>query len=274
MKFVFIVLFVSLFSFSRSSLAMQDKSSDNIQGIDVSHYEGAVDWSKVKSAGVVFAYAKATEGNTLIDPYLKRNFEQARQNQIVVGAFHTARPTSPFNPSEAVSQASFFANTLQNQLGDYGDIMPVLDLEFNSGLTASDLAQWTRIFLDTTKKITHKKVILYTGVWFLQANGNLKNEFADVPLWIAYYKSNTPPDCAGWKRWLIWQYTDKGKMEGVGPNTDLNAGPFSVDDLKGMSQGNVYTNGMIILVLLVGFTVGFILLVKRIRKNRCTTYFN
>jgi lysozyme len=160
-------------------------------------------------------------------------------------------------------------------VGDYGDIMPVLDLEFNSGLTASELAQWTRIFLDTTKKITRKEVMLYTGIWFLQENGNLKNQFSDVPLWIAYYKDNIPPDTAGWNRWLIWQYTDKGRMEGVGSNTDLDAGPTSLDALKGVPSESIPSTGIMILGLLVGFMVGFLLLLKRTRfKNPVATSSN
>ncbi|HJV47318.1 MAG TPA: glycoside hydrolase family 25 protein [Bacillota bacterium] len=275
MKFIFIMLFVCLIPFSNLAFAMQEKSSANSKGIDVSHYEGEVDWEKVKSSGVDFAYTKATEGNTIIDQYLKRNVEQARDNNILIGAFHTARPTSPFNPSEAVSQASFFASTLYNEVGDYGDIMPVLDLEFNSGLTASELAQWTRIFLDTTKKITHKEVILYTGIWFLQENGNLKNQFSDVPLWISYYKDNTPPDIAGWNRWLIWQYTDKGSMEGVGSNTDLNVGPTSLDALKGVPSESNHSTGMTSFGLLVCFMIGFLLLFKRTRfNNKVTTHSN
>jgi GH25 family lysozyme M1 (1,4-beta-N-acetylmuramidase) len=217
--------------------AMESRSVSNVKGIDVSHWDGTIDWSQVETNGVKFAYLKASEGTTLVDSKFANYVTGAKANSIAVGAYHYAKPTAPYKPSEAVNQAAFFVNTMKSTLANYGDIMPVLDLEENGGLSPKELGQWVRVFTNTVELLTHRQVMIYVSEDFLQSNGNLNNMISDLPLWVSYwdqyYGGQNPPDIAGWNQWTAWQYSSKGTVPGITGSVDLDVGPSSVEALKG-----------------------------------------
>jgi GH25 family lysozyme M1 (1,4-beta-N-acetylmuramidase) len=217
--------------------AMESKSISNLKGIDVSHWDGMIDWSRVGESGVKFAYLKASEGTTIVDSNFTNYVIGARANSIAVGAYHYAKPTAPYNPSEAVNQAVFFVKIMKSALTNNGDIMPVLDLEENGGLSPSELAQWVRIFTNTVELLTNRQVMLYVSEDFLQNNGDLNNMISDLPLWVSYwdqyYGGQSPPDTAGWNEWTAWQYASQGTVAGITGSADLDVGSPSLEALRG-----------------------------------------
>ncbi|KFM99778.1 glycosyl hydrolases 25 family protein [Bacillus clarus] len=216
---------------------MQNRSSSNVTFIDVSHWEGSIDWNAVKASGIQAAYAKATEGVNFVDPTFVQNIQAARSAGVLIGAYHFAHPEQ----NNAISEADYFVNILKN---NPIDLIPVLDLESpidpsKSNLTGTAISNWARTFINYVKQATGKGVMLYTGVWYINEFG--VSGLSDVPLWIARYSSTPPTDCGGWTEWTAWQYTDSGQVSGVG-NCDMSVA-ISLDALKGSNESEGGSNG-------------------------------
>lgn len=207
---------------------MQGKSSTNIKMIDVSKWQGDVDWSKVKAAGISAAYAKSSEGVTFTDPTFAQNVKNAKAAGIPIGAYHFARPEN----NDATAEAKHFVSLLKQYPTD---LMPVLDLESptnSDSLTGNDLATWARTFIDYVQHATGRKVMLYTGNWYVNQYGI--TGLSDVPLWVANYANiSAPPNCGGWTRWTAWQYTENGSVAGVSGKCDISVAE-SIEALKGV----------------------------------------
>ena len=201
---------VALSLMAASALAYAD-------GVDISHWQGSINWSRVKHDGVKFAFMKATEGTGYSDPTLKTNWAGAKRNGIYRSAYHFARPSV----GSAARQARFFVAKVGSFKGK-GDLPPVLDLEATGGLSASKLRTWVRTWLETTEKLTGRTPILYFSPYFwIDHLGNATN-FTHYPLWIAHYTSGRPLVPGGWKTWTFWQRTSSGSVEGISGHVDMN----------------------------------------------------
>ncbi|HCW06220.1 MAG TPA: hypothetical protein DGG95_02520 [Cytophagales bacterium] len=168
-----------------------------LNGIDISHYQGIIDWDKVKTD---FVICKCTEGTNYLDPTFIHNKQACEDRGITFGCYHFSRG------GNAVSEADWFLN--------HADGFLVLDWEIEH----ADPVEWCKKFIDRVYEKTQKSVILYTN----EARA-LKYDFGDYPMWIAKYGTNDgtmqkPPT----KEWLIWQYTSKGKVDGIKGDVDLN----------------------------------------------------
>lgn len=219
---------------------MQNLSGENIHGLDVSHWQGNIDWKAVKEHNnIKFAYLKATEGRTYNDPSFIFNAKEARSAGIPVGAYHFARPDNNPTKENAIEEAKFFIATLERGFGhrNYGDIYPVLDLEVPSAckdakLNTLQVLEWANSFKNFFNKQIESGLMIYTGSYFIQEHNNFNyltsgNPLADMPLWIAMYpnargKKNYPQNVGNWKRWTVWQYTNSGKINGIAGKVDLN----------------------------------------------------
>ena len=133
-----------------------------IPGIDVSHWQAQIDWPAVRAAGKRYAFIKATEGTSFVDDTFERNWEQAKQAGLLVGAYHFFRPLQ-----DAQNQAEHFLNTAD--FGE-GDLPPVLDMEVNNRLRPSTYIERVEIWMDEVERQTGKKAIIYSGVSFLNGN--------------------------------------------------------------------------------------------------------
>ena len=191
--------------------------SDNefpIKGIDVSHHQNTIDWTKVKSDNIRFAFIKATEGGNFVDNRFQYNWKNAELNGIDVGAYHFF--TFCRNP---VDQAR---NFIKNVPVDKYALPPVIDLEFggNCMLTKNkaslliDIKQFENIIFAKYAK----KPILYVTQEFYAAF--LQNEFKDNPIWIRnIYKK---PKLSDKRKWIFWQYSNRGHISGIDEYVDLN----------------------------------------------------
>ena len=186
-------------------------------GIDVSEYQGHIDWEALRDSGTAaFSIAKATEGRNLIDAEFRRNWREMRANNFPVrGAYHFARPSH--DPKDAVLQASAFVNTVE---GFHDGEFAVLDIESdfvddendsNSGAIDADALvswcfSWTSAVMGATGLPPHR-VVIYTGAWFWDSHtiqGDARDALAARhPLWFSSY-TQKPVMPQGWPTWLLW----------------------------------------------------------------------
>ena len=187
-----------------------------LRGIDVSNYQGHVDWAAVKASGISFAICKATEGTTYLDPTLGANWAGMRANGIVRGAYHFGHPGT-----SAINQAHFFVNSVTGAGGFHNSssLQLVLDLEDADGQSPAVVWAWVQAFMAEIQSLTGRPGIIYTGYYFWKDNvGNPTNNL-NAPLWIAAYTASplVPP---AWPYFTFWQYSDAGKVPGVSGNVD------------------------------------------------------
>lgn len=199
-----------------------------IEGIDVSHHQndkGSIDWLEVENAGYDFAFVKATGAVSYTDPYFTANMEDASAAGLLVGAYHFAYPEY----NDAVSEAQHFISVA----GDYlktGYLRPALDLEDDPAensypyrMGRESLSKWIHLWMDTVKSETGVEPIIYTG-WYAREGDYLDASIAEYDLWIAHYTYDptVAPDTGIWGTWDFWQYSDKGSVQGIEGNVDLN----------------------------------------------------
>lgn len=184
--------------------------SDTIIGIDVCRYQGSIDFGSVKDAGIQFVYVKATEGTVHQDRRFDDNVTGAKAAGIPVGAYHFLT-----NRNSATAQAANFINTVK----DYDmDLVPYIDVEVCNQWTAQQLCDSLIVMVDIIEKHFGVKPIIYTSERFY--NKFLARSFAGHPMFIAKYSSSQPNSDN--LNWIIWQYSDSGKIDGISTNVDMN----------------------------------------------------
>lgn len=199
-----------------------------VHGIDISHYQGEVDWEKLvqyqsPDYPLQFVFIKATEGGDLSDNNFQKNFASARQYGFIRGAYHYFNPGAP-----AAKQAEFFINTVKL---DSADLPPVLDVERKGVRSKESLVKAVKLWLDIVEAHYGVKPILYTSYRF-KTNYLNDSIFNSYPYWIAHYYV----DSVQYKgSWTFWQHTDVGTIPGVEENVDLNIFNGTLDELKSLT---------------------------------------
>jgi GH25 family lysozyme M1 (1,4-beta-N-acetylmuramidase) len=206
------VAVAGLSALAASALAYAD-------GIDVSHWQGTVNWTKVDNDGVQFAFMKATDGTSYTDPQFSTNWSQARSHGIYRGAYHFAEPSS--SSGSAVAQAQHFVSTV-GSLKHAGDLPPVLDLETTGGLGSSALQSWVSTWLSTVERLTGRNPMIYVSPYFWIDHLGNSTAFHHYPLWVAHYGVSSPKVPGGWPTWSFWQRTSQGHVDGVSGYVDMN----------------------------------------------------
>ncbi|MCX5214797.1 lysozyme [Kitasatospora sp. NBC_00240] len=205
------------------------------QGMDVSSYQGDVNWNAAVSNGAQFAYLKATEGTTYLNPYFYAQSGGSFLAGVVRGAYHFALP----NLSGAAAQANFFVDHGGGWTPDGLTLPPALDIEYNPygadcyGLSQSAMVDWIREFSDTVHDRTSRYPLIYTTTaWWSSCTGNNAGFGATNPLWVARYASSVGTLPAGWGFQTIWQYADSGSLPG---DQDWFNGPY--DRVQALANG-------------------------------------
>jgi GH25 family lysozyme M1 (1,4-beta-N-acetylmuramidase) len=198
--------------------------SGYIEGIDVSHWQGAIDWPTVADTGRRFAFLKATDDTDFVDSYYAANYAQAKAAGLTVGAYHFARPDA--TPGSAVAQADHFADHL---FLASGDLRPVLDLEKTGSLEPAELRAWTRDFLEQLYQRTGQRAMIYVSPAFWSSKLGNTAWFAANGyelLWIAHWTTASSPTvpAGNWDGhgWTFWQYTSDGAVPGIEGRVDLD----------------------------------------------------
>lgn len=186
-----------------------------IQGIDVSRWQGQVDFALVAAAGVSFCFCKATEGLQHVDPRFAANWPAIAAARLIRGAYHFARPGT-----DAADQADFVFDTVRPEAGD---LPIVLDLEKDDGLPPAAVRAWTETFVARLRKRLGVPPIIYTGFYFWRDEAG-DGDALDCPLWLAAYVDDPARYVpAAWERWSFWQYTSKGSVPGIQGDVDRDA---------------------------------------------------
>lgn len=194
-----------------------------LEGIDVSSYQGTIDWAKVAGAGKRFAIVRASGGSLDIDATYAANRTGARAAGLAVGAYHFANPDSV--SGDALREAAWF---LRYATPARGDLVPALDLERNMDLTTGGLQRWVRTWLGAVEASTGVKPMIYTTPSFWQQQMGDTRAFADAGytvLWIAHWGVTSPTvPGAGWggNGWTFWQYSSRGSVPGIAGKVDLD----------------------------------------------------
>jgi lysozyme len=192
----------------------------SVHGIDVSAYQGRIDWPEVSRHRVRFAFIKASEGATLRDARFARNWEQARAAGILSGAYHYFQP----NRDGAV-QAELFIKLVPLAPGD---LPPVLDVEATRFHDVAELRREVRQWLELVQAHYGVRPILYSNYGFYQHY--LAGHFDDFPLWLAHYEVARPTLPA--TRWIIWQHSDEAYVPGIRGTVDFNVFQGSYEALQ------------------------------------------
>jgi lysozyme len=187
-----------------------------IAGIDLSHYNGSVNFSKLPAAGLAFAFVKATEGSFTKDPLYLANYSGLKENQIPRGAYHFFYPQL-----DAQAQASNFLSVV-TQL-NAGDLPPVLDVEVSGEQSPSVIATAMQQWLDAVQQNLGCTPIIYTAAGFWNSALGGTTSFAAYPLWVAEYTGNSSPLLpTGFSDYVFWQYSESGSVPGIAGNSDLD----------------------------------------------------
>lgn len=190
----------------------------SVHGIDAARYQGMIDWSTARNAGVSFAWLKATEGGDHIDPGFSANAPQARAAGVPVGAYHFYYFCR--TPEE---QAKWF---MQNVPHVPGDLPPVLDIEWNhqSSCKRQPDPQTVRSEMARFVNILNKHYgtlpVIYTTPDFYADND--LGQMRGAEFWLRTVAAHPSERYPG-EDWSFWQYTGTGVVPGVGGNVDINA---------------------------------------------------
>lgn len=215
MKRIFIILLCiifSLFIMIYPSLAIEPSSSVIYEGIDVSEYQGYIDYKKVKQEGIQVVYIRSSEGNNYIDSYFETNYKNAKENGLYIGCYHylTARSVA-----EANEQADFFVSLVSKKSID---CKLAMDFESFGDLSNEEINQISLTFLNKVKELSGKDVIVYSDTY--NASNRFYGEVTNFPLWVAQYEVEEPTDNGNWNKWEGFQYTDEGIVNGISGYVD------------------------------------------------------
>lgn len=180
------------------------------QGIDVSHYQGRINWEQVAAdKNVQFVYVKATESSDFVDEFYERNLHGAKRAGIPVGVYHFFRPT--------VSASAQLANFRFNVDPHQQDLIPIVDVEKRGKGSLSQFQSRLREFLKGVERIFGVKPIIYTGVNFYAKY--LEGRFTDYRFMVARYAEEFPGLCDDVPI-VLWQYSCTGKVDGIKGHVD------------------------------------------------------
>jgi GH25 family lysozyme M1 (1,4-beta-N-acetylmuramidase) len=208
------------------SVSASDAATTRAKGLDVSNWNGAINWTKVAKAGYRFAFGKATEGTSYNDKTYTTNRNGSEAAGLVFGAYHFARPTGT-NLAGATASAIKQANHFLNVAGPQpGELPPVLDLEKTGNLSKQRLLAWTLAWLGQIDARTGVQPFVYTSPLFWKGNlgDSTAAAAAGTGLWIAHWTSNSQPTvpAKNWNGtgWRFWQWTDCATVPGVNHCSD------------------------------------------------------
>ena len=180
-------------------------------GIDISSYQGYIDWAKVSSdKDIRFVYIKATEGATYRSPHYAHNITQARRYGLLVGSYHYLTSTSSIDEQ--------FNNFSTYALRDVQDLLPMLDVEVRGTWSRSQLIDSVDKFCDLVKDHYGVQPMIYSTMGFY--NKNLTPHFNKHKLYIGRY-SNSEPEINWEGEYTIWQYSESGIIPGIDAYVDL-----------------------------------------------------
>lgn len=194
-------------SASRPSEDDLDLMTRERNAIDVSEWQGRIDWRRVSRSGIRYTYIRACVGSSFIDSQFRRNCREARRHGIRTGFYHyvTARSVE-----QARRQARFFARTIAPCRYD---LRPALDFESFGRLNKEEINRIALAYMQELERLTRHRPAIYSD------SSNAVNTFTDrrltrYPLWVAAYGVQRP-ETGNWSSYSMWQYADDGRIPGI-----------------------------------------------------------
>ena len=217
-----------------------------VPGIDVSYWNAGIDWPKVRATGQRFVFVKATESSSYRDPTFDDNWFGAKSAGLLRGAYHFFRCNV-----DAKRQADSFIDYVKS-FRDDGELPPVLDIETHDGQRRDKILPAAKTWLDRVEAAFGRKPIIYSGKYFLQdyfseTGGGPPAWAKDHALWLAQYPDQYVPGMEpflprGWFRWTFWQYSEKGRVNGIHANVDLNLFNGTLEELYKFAEAELITD--------------------------------
>jgi GH25 family lysozyme M1 (1,4-beta-N-acetylmuramidase) len=206
-----------------------------VLGMDVSSYQGNVNWSGAWNNGARWAYVKATEGTGYTNPYFAQQYNGSYNIGMIRGSYHFALP----DRSSGSYQADYFVNHGGGWSRDGKTLPGALDIEYNPyggecyGLSQSSMRSWISSFINEYYARTGRWAVIYTTTdWWTTCTGNYGGFASNDPLWIARYASSAGTLPAGWGYYSFWQYASSGVFPG-----DQDTWNGSYTGLQNMANG-------------------------------------
>jgi len=187
-----------------------------VKGIDVSYYQGTIDWNAVKNDGVAYAFIRVSDGEVFADPKFDSYWAGSRAAGIKHGAYQFFRPAQ-----DPIAQADLLLSKIGNKLAA-DDLPPVVDVEASDGETAATVETKLHAWVDRVTTALGRAPIVYTGQYFWRDSVG-GADFTSSPLWHAQYTTASCPTIAEpWHGWTFWQYTSSGTVAGISGDVDLD----------------------------------------------------
>ena len=182
-----------------------------LPGLDVSSWQGNVDWATVAANGARFAYVKATEGTSYVNPY----FTQQYAGAYGVGLVRRGVPLRPARPVDGRRAGAVVRRARRLVVGRRPDAARRAQHEYNPygatcyGLSQSAMVAWLTSFVTQYQALTTRWPVIYTTTnWWQTCTGNYAGLGATVPLWIACW-CQTRPASGRWSSYAFWQWTNQ-----------------------------------------------------------------
>lgn len=190
----------------------------NVHGIDISRYQGDIDWGRVAASGVRFAFIKSTEGGDIADPMFAANWVGAAAAGIPRGGYHFY-----YFCRTGAEQAAWF---IQNTPRQAGALPPVLDMEWTRSRNcptrpdAETVRAEAASFLAIVGQHYGQRPVIYTTVDFWEENQMWR--LGGYDFWLRSVAGH-PRETYEGHHWAFWQYTGTGRVPGIAGDVDLNA---------------------------------------------------
>ena len=202
---------------------------NKIFGIDISHYQGRVEWGKLKKINketeISFIIMRAAVGEDDEDQEFSTNWYHAKKLNIIRGAYHYYRPDE-----NSIKQADNFISIVNLEKGD---LPPVLDIEAVPSLQSiKSLKKGLKKWLNKVETHFGIKPIIYTSDSYYK-NYLSDTTFQNYIFWIANFNPVIHPQ---FKKWKIWQFSKTGRIEGINHDVDFNVFNGNIEELKKMTK--------------------------------------
>lgn len=218
-----VVVLCAAWADSRGAIIVVPPSGSTTEGVDVSKFQGTIDWSAVAASGKSFAIARVSDGLT-VDSTFQHNWQGIAEAGLIRGAYQFFQPGM-----DSASQAAL----LLSQIGTLGpgDLPPVLDVEITGGESGATINAKIGTWVAIVRAATGRNPIIYTSPLFWATTINSSPNFG-TDLWTADWNPTLPHVSSPWTGWEFWQYSISGRVAGIPGQVDLDRFNGSLAELQ------------------------------------------
>ncbi|MCO8193805.1 MULTISPECIES: GH25 family lysozyme [Anaerofustis] len=189
-------------------------ANSEYKGIDVSVWQGDINFKEVKKDGIEAVYIRAGQGSNYTDTKFERNYKEAKKEDLKIGFYHyvTAR-----NTRQAREQAHFFYSLIKNK---DQQLRPAMDFEQLDGLSKKECNDIAKVYMETLENLLGYKPAFYSNAYDVQTVW--EKDLNKYPLWIADYGVRSPYTTGEWSKWSGFQYSSRGDVKGISGHVDMD----------------------------------------------------